>query len=177
MVIERFGRYACTLTAGFNAIIPTTRNRARSSSATPGSCPMAGSTSSSSRRRRSTCGRWSMTSPNRTHHEGQRDHRDQCAALPAGHGSHQGGARSRTCRCRGEAHPDHLRNAIGELDLDETLTSRETINAKLRIIPGRGQQQVGVKVNRVELQDIIPRATSPRPWRSRCAPSATDAPW
>ena len=49
-----------------------------------------------------------------------------------------------------------LRNVIGELDLDETLTSRDTINAKLRVILDEASAKWGVKVNRVELQDIIP---------------------
>ncbi|HLP27882.1 MAG TPA: SPFH domain-containing protein [Candidatus Didemnitutus sp.] len=49
-----------------------------------------------------------------------------------------------------------LRNVIGELDLDETLTSRDTINSKLRIILDEASNKWGVKVNRVELQDIIP---------------------
>ncbi len=49
-----------------------------------------------------------------------------------------------------------LRNVIGELDLDETLTSRDTINAKLRVILDEASHKWGVKVNRVELQDIIP---------------------
>lgn len=49
-----------------------------------------------------------------------------------------------------------LRNVIGELDLDETLTSRDTINAKLRTILDEASHKWGVKVNRVELQDIIP---------------------
>lgn len=49
-----------------------------------------------------------------------------------------------------------LRNIIGELDLDQTLVSRDTINAKLRIILDEASQKWGVKVNRVELQDIIP---------------------
>lgn len=49
-----------------------------------------------------------------------------------------------------------LRNVIGELDLDETLTSRETINAKLRLILDEASNKWGVKVNRVELQDINP---------------------
>jgi regulator of protease activity HflC (stomatin/prohibitin superfamily) len=49
-----------------------------------------------------------------------------------------------------------LRNVIGELDLDETLTSRDTINAKLRIILDDATNKWGVKVNRVELQDINP---------------------
>ncbi|ACC97918.1 Chaperone DnaJ domain protein [Elusimicrobium minutum Pei191] len=49
-----------------------------------------------------------------------------------------------------------LRNVIGELDLDQTLTSRETINSKLRHILDDASNKWGVKVNRVELQDIIP---------------------
>ncbi len=49
-----------------------------------------------------------------------------------------------------------LRNVIGELDLDETLSSRDTINQKLRIILDDATDKWGVKVNRVELKDIIP---------------------
>ena len=49
-----------------------------------------------------------------------------------------------------------LRNVIGELDLDETLTSRDTINMKLRTILDEASNKWGVKVNRVELQDINP---------------------
>jgi regulator of protease activity HflC (stomatin/prohibitin superfamily) len=49
-----------------------------------------------------------------------------------------------------------LRNIIGELDLDETLVSRETINTKLRVILDEASNKWGVKVNRVELQDVIP---------------------
>ena len=49
-----------------------------------------------------------------------------------------------------------LRNVIGELDLDETLTSRDTVNSKLRIILDDATNKWGVKVNRVELQDINP---------------------
>ena len=49
-----------------------------------------------------------------------------------------------------------LRNIIGEMDLDETLTSRDTINNKLRIILDEATNKWGVKVNRVELQDINP---------------------
>ncbi len=49
-----------------------------------------------------------------------------------------------------------LRNVIGELDLDECLTSRDTINAKLRTILDEASNKWGVKVNRVELQDINP---------------------
>ncbi|MDR1684235.1 MAG: SPFH/Band 7/PHB domain protein [Elusimicrobiota bacterium] len=49
-----------------------------------------------------------------------------------------------------------LRNVIGELELDQTLISRETINAKLRAILDDASNKWGVKVNRVELQDITP---------------------
>ncbi|MFK7755717.1 MAG: SPFH domain-containing protein [Flavobacteriales bacterium] len=49
-----------------------------------------------------------------------------------------------------------LRNVIGELDLDECLSSRDTINAKLRAILDEATNKWGVKVNRVELQDINP---------------------
>ena len=49
-----------------------------------------------------------------------------------------------------------LRNVIGELELDETLTSRDTINAKLRAVLDDASNKWGVKVNRVELQDITP---------------------
>ena len=49
-----------------------------------------------------------------------------------------------------------LRNIIGEMDLDETLTSRDTINSKLRAILDEATNKWGVKVNRVELQDIDP---------------------
>jgi regulator of protease activity HflC (stomatin/prohibitin superfamily) len=49
-----------------------------------------------------------------------------------------------------------LRNVIGELDLDETLTSRDTINTRLRAILDDAADKWGVKVNRVELQDISP---------------------
>lgn len=49
-----------------------------------------------------------------------------------------------------------LRNIIGELDLDHTLTSRDTINNKLRAILDEASDKWGVKVNRVEIQDIVP---------------------
>ena len=51
-----------------------------------------------------------------------------------------------------------LRNVIGELDLDETLVSRDTINKKLGAILDEATNKWGVKVNRVELQDISPPA-------------------
>jgi len=49
-----------------------------------------------------------------------------------------------------------LRNVIGELDLDATLSSRDTINSKLRAILDDATDKWGVKVNRVELLDINP---------------------
>lgn len=49
-----------------------------------------------------------------------------------------------------------LRNVIGEMDLDQTLSSRETINAKLRAILDEASDKWGVKINRVELQEITP---------------------
>ncbi|NPV01814.1 MAG: SPFH/Band 7/PHB domain protein [Brevinematales bacterium] len=49
-----------------------------------------------------------------------------------------------------------LRNVIGELELDETLISRDHINQKLRLILDEATDKWGVKVNRVELQDINP---------------------
>ena len=52
-----------------------------------------------------------------------------------------------------------LRNIIGELELDETLTSRDTINTKLRAVLDDATDKWGVKVNRVELQDITPPVT------------------
>ena len=52
-----------------------------------------------------------------------------------------------------------LRNIIGELELDETLTSRDTINTKLRLVLDEATDKWGVKVNRVELQDITPPST------------------
>ena len=49
-----------------------------------------------------------------------------------------------------------LRNMIGELDLDGTLTSRDTINSKMRAILDEATDAWGIKVNRVELKNIIP---------------------
>ncbi|MSP65700.1 MAG: SPFH/Band 7/PHB domain protein [Flavobacteriaceae bacterium] len=49
-----------------------------------------------------------------------------------------------------------LRNVVGEMDLDQCLSSRDTINAKLRAILDDATNKWGVKVNRVELQDINP---------------------
>lgn len=49
-----------------------------------------------------------------------------------------------------------LRNIIGELDLDETLTSRDLINTKMRSILDEATDKWGIKVNRVELKNIMP---------------------
>lgn len=49
-----------------------------------------------------------------------------------------------------------LRNIIGELELDHTLTSRDTINAKIRGILDEATDAWGIKVNRVELKNILP---------------------
>jgi regulator of protease activity HflC (stomatin/prohibitin superfamily) len=51
-----------------------------------------------------------------------------------------------------------LRNIIGDLELDETLTSREIINAKMRSTLDEATDPWGIKVNRVELKNIIPPA-------------------
>lgn len=49
-----------------------------------------------------------------------------------------------------------LRNIIGELELDDTLTSRDTINAKMRELLDEATDPWGIKVNRVELKNIMP---------------------
>ncbi len=49
-----------------------------------------------------------------------------------------------------------LRNVVGEMDLDQTLSSRDTVNNKLRIILDEATDKWGVKINRVELQEINP---------------------
>ena len=51
-----------------------------------------------------------------------------------------------------------LRNIIGDLELDQTLTSRETINTKMRASLDEATDPWGIKVNRVELKNIIPPA-------------------
>jgi len=49
-----------------------------------------------------------------------------------------------------------LRNVMGEMDLDRTLSSRDTVNDKLKVVLDEATEKWGVKVNRVELQDIHP---------------------
>ncbi len=51
-----------------------------------------------------------------------------------------------------------LRNIIGEMELDHTLTSRDVINSKIRVILDEATDPWGIKVNRVELKNIIPPA-------------------
>lgn len=60
-----------------------------------------------------------------------------------------------------------LRNIIGDLELDETLTSRETINTKMRTILDIATDEWGIKVNRVELKTSCRRKRSRMRWRSR----------
>jgi regulator of protease activity HflC (stomatin/prohibitin superfamily) len=49
-----------------------------------------------------------------------------------------------------------LRNIIGELELDESLTSREIINSKIRIVLDEATDAWGIKINRVEVKNIVP---------------------
>ena len=49
-----------------------------------------------------------------------------------------------------------LRNIVGELELDETLTSRDTVNTKMRNILDEATDPWGIKINRVELKNILP---------------------
>ena len=49
-----------------------------------------------------------------------------------------------------------LRNLVGELELDETLTSRETVNTKMRAVLDEATDPWGIKINRVELKNILP---------------------
>ena len=49
-----------------------------------------------------------------------------------------------------------LRNLIGDLELDQTLTSRDTINQRMRLILDEATDPWGIKVNRVELKNILP---------------------
>ncbi len=51
-----------------------------------------------------------------------------------------------------------LRNIIGDLELDETLTSRDTINTRMRAILDEATDPWGIKVNRVELKNVMPPA-------------------
>ncbi len=67
-----------------------------------------------------------------------------------------------------------LRNVIGSLDLEQTLTSRDNINAQLRGVLDDATGRWGIRVNRVELKAIDPPpSVQEARWRSRCAPSGT----
>ncbi len=57
-----------------------------------------------------------------------------------------------------------LRNIIGEMELDATLTSRDTINTKIRSILDEATDPWGIKVNRVELKNILPPKETGRLW-------------
>ena len=60
-----------------------------------------------------------------------------------------------------------LRNIIGDLELDQTLTSRDIINTKMRSILDEATDAWGIKVNRVELKNIIRRQQFRNPWKNR----------
>lgn len=49
-----------------------------------------------------------------------------------------------------------LRNIVGDMELDETLTSRDTVNSKMRLILDEATDPWGIKINRVELKNILP---------------------
>lgn len=69
-----------------------------------------------------------------------------------------------------------LRNIIGDLELDQTLTSRDLINTKMRALLDEATDAWGIKVGRVELKNIMPPGKLSRsPWRSRCALNANAA--
>lgn len=68
-----------------------------------------------------------------------------------------------------------LRNIIGEIDLDQTLTSRDLINAKMRDILDEATDPWGIKVNRVELKTFSRRKTSGTRWKNKCARNASGA--
>ena len=60
-----------------------------------------------------------------------------------------------------------LRNIIGEMELDHTLTSRDVINGKITAILDEATDKWGIKVNRVEVKNIIRRVKFRKPWRNR----------
>jgi regulator of protease activity HflC (stomatin/prohibitin superfamily) len=61
-----------------------------------------------------------------------------------------------------------LRNIIGDLDLDQTLTSRDLINTKMREILDEATDAWGIKVNRVEVKNIVPPKDIENPWKNKC---------
>lgn len=60
-----------------------------------------------------------------------------------------------------------LRNIIGDLELDQTLTSRDIINTKMRAILDELQIHWGIKINRVELKNLMPPKEIQIQWKSR----------
>lgn len=60
-----------------------------------------------------------------------------------------------------------LRNIIGEMELDHTLTSRDVINTKIRVILDEATDAWGIKVIRVELKNILPPEKFRTPWKSK----------
>ena len=69
-----------------------------------------------------------------------------------------------------------LRNVIGGITLEESLTSRENVNTELRGVLDEATGKWGIRINRVEIKSVTRRRTSRPRWRSRCAPSVTAAP-
>lgn len=65
-----------------------------------------------------------------------------------------------------------LRNIVGDLELDETLTSRDLVNTKLRSILDEATDKWGIKVNRVELKTFSHPKIFRALWRNRCGRSA-----
>lgn len=61
-----------------------------------------------------------------------------------------------------------LRNIIGELELDQTLTSRDIINSKMRSILDEATDPWGIKVNRVEVKIYFHLEIFKKLWRSKC---------
>jgi regulator of protease activity HflC (stomatin/prohibitin superfamily) len=60
-----------------------------------------------------------------------------------------------------------LRNIIGELELDSTLTSRDVINTKITAILDEATDRWGIKVNRVELKNILPPREIQTLWKDK----------
>src|SRR6185437_5107472 len=69
-----------------------------------------------------------------------------------------------------------LRNGVGSMDLEKTLTSRDSINSQLRGALDDATGKWGIRVNRVEIKAIDPPKTSKDAMESRCGPSETSAP-
>ena len=61
-----------------------------------------------------------------------------------------------------------LRNLIGELELDQTLTSRDIINSKMRAILDEATDPWGIKVNRVEVKILFHQEIFKKPWKNKC---------